>query len=174
MHQVIVIVVEADSIDEAVNRATDHFDNRLHYTECDSSFDCCQVMDTSSRSAGASRYEEYTGEPLAFEMSSDRGAQEVKDAWELTKAEFRRRLAELIEEIASTDENVYRLMESFDFRYVCKDLSRGPRTSYFLYYADKFDDGSGSTIESPQDYRDMWEDIRTGDTHYAVPLDAHS
>jgi hypothetical protein len=201
MHQVIGIIVrvedsedmlEGDVQREAVSSAKQHFQDWLHldcvYGE-GGPWDYCTPMvdEEGSGVSGTDRYDSYEDDPPAYKLDSQQGKIEMYECWKHTVKEFRKAY-DRVEEVVNGDYNLIELMndrieneddskdheyDSLDFIFKCESLANrhSPSPECYLYWACKYDDGSGSPVAQPKVFKDLrqadWEDL------YIVPMDVH-
>jgi len=172
MHMILRLVVEANDVEHAVNRAVDYFDGHLHH-ESGGPFDYAKPMVNDNRVSGSGRWTLYQDEPLAFEAGSLRGWREIESAWQSTVDEAERSIEELTEIFDNADDTE-EVMNEFTTHMHSNTFGYGPNTERFLYWVDRYHDQSGASIYEPDAYDDLTDAVWDSDeTYYVVPLDAH-
>lgn len=94
---VIRVIVDADSIDDAVSKAEQHFEDKL---VPDSTFDYCKPMESGLTVAGSDRWWRYQGDPNAYIANRMHAMQEIQRAFEMTKESWAQHFSSMMVKIA--------------------------------------------------------------------------
>lgn len=79
MHKVLWFIVQADSEGEAVEKATESFENEV-MGRTDTTYDYCKPMESGHSVAGSDRWTGFKDEPIAAPLASDQGVEWVEEA----------------------------------------------------------------------------------------------
>lgn len=172
MHHVIRLIVRADSVTDAKEKAMETFEEEI-ITDTNL-LDYAKPMESGRRGAGSNRYTKYKDEPAAFPMDSERGSREMQDAFEETRTAFVRNVCALFEAVSEAD-NIDEMMRAQKVRLYAKSLYMRPGADYKLYFYNEQEGDHIYTVCTEYNYSKVTDIIESTDlTYYIVPLDAHS
>lgn len=174
MHSCLRLVVKAPSEPDAVREAQAAFDYSLRSYEdagngVDGPFDRAKPMNTEDRRSGANRWSKYLNEPLAFELVTTRGQEELESAWNDTVEGIITNLKNIQETL--TEKTKKEVLDDWSIREQMGELHPDrPGPVYHLY------DGTAAGPHLlPVTTTDDWECLcdRIAEEFWIVPMDAH-
>lgn len=179
MHMLLRVIVEAESEMDAIGQANHWFEeNLMHHNG--GPFDYCKDMrESESRAvAGSGRWTDYQDGPAAFPVDSERGREEIKDAWETTVERMEETAEKVFEAISGCDgveDFTELLLEDEDLiRYRIKELGESQGSEHFLYYST-WSSSAINTYRGWNHVQDVMDEAQDSDEQnlWVVPLDAH-
>ncbi len=176
MHQVVRVVVPADSEEEALEKAEGALEYSLLNREVtdrgrDGPCDYFKFMHNGNAVSGAGRWDQYRGVPSAIPTDTERGQEEIEDAWDLTYEE----LADALTRVRSAFEDAEDIEELANNEGIRATMHTNPWSvslGHYLHYIGWYgDESSLYPISTPDRYEELQEKL---DGTYVVPVDVHA
>lgn len=182
MHQVIRVVVENHrDAEQAVEYAVRYFNENLHHST-GGPFDYCTPMNEDSTVSGSSRFTQYEDEPPAFPVDSERGRDEIHDAWDSTVRQMEVNLEDVFDdarEIIESGGDVSDFRDSIledEMTQYRLSLVAGRRSTDRFLFMDGWGRGTGITTDGGWNRIERMiktEQENDEDSRWVVPLDVH-